>query len=119
MSPLVASIAFGRHPGAAAVIAAVIHARRAFGLSVYLRLPVETFIVARRILRWRPPTGSAGHGDQVFFGHVVMPGGAVGTSTEVPPRLVTVFLRQRPMSRRSHDIEAVVSPSEIAGPFVP
>jgi len=36
--PLVASMpfAFGRHPGAAAVIPAVVHARRAFGLQLFL-----------------------------------------------------------------------------------
>lgn len=93
--------AFGCHPGTAAVIAAIVHDRRAFGLSFYPVLPVETFIAAlTRILRWRPPTGSAGHGDRVRFGNVVMPGAAVGTSTGVPPRLVTLLLRQRPLSRR-------------------
>src|SRR6056297_2936026 len=39
--------AFGCHPGTAAVIPAVIHARRAFGLLVNLPLPVEAFIALR------------------------------------------------------------------------
>ena len=68
--------AFGRHPGAAAFHAAIVHDRRAFGLLVYRWLPVETFVtLLGRIACWNVPTGSAGHGNWVRFGNVAMPGG--------------------------------------------
>jgi len=77
--PLVASMpcAFGRHPGAAAVIPAVVHARRAFGLwffpgcqprrSLRYRLhsnPLERQLRFRRAWRLVP------------FGNIHSPGGA-------------------------------------------
>ncbi len=62
-----------------------------------------------RSLRWNVPTGSAGHGDRVFFGNFDVPGGAVGTSIEVPPRLVAALLRQLLLSLRSHISYCIVS----------
>ena len=64
--------AFGRHPGAAAVIRPIVHDRAAFGLSL---LPTETFLPM--------PT--------------VFP---VGTSTHVPPGVATLLLRLHPCARR-------------------
>lgn len=68
--------AFGRHPGAAAVIPAVVHARRAFGLRFFPHLPTETFFSLPTALQ------------------------SVGTSTQVPPGVGTRSLRQQATSIR-------------------
>ena len=97
--PLVASMpsAFGRHPGAAAVIPAVVHARRAFGLQFFPRCqprgsfrcqphsnPLERQLRFRRA--WR----------LVRFGNTHSPGGAsCEDSGGFLPPLVNARLRSR------------------------
>jgi hypothetical protein len=56
--------AFGRHPGAAAVIPAVVHARRAFGLCFFPRCQWSRSLRCQpHSSRWNVNSGSAGRGD--------------------------------------------------------
>ncbi len=105
------------HPGAAAVIPAVVHARRAFGLQFFPRYqPRRLSTASRTPLHWTVNSGSAERGNSFASATSILP--AVQSEhqhQEVPLTWIPVLLRIRRCTEgRAMDSSSRGSPIVVA-----